>query len=135
VPIETTAMSPIASAAVSLFCMGEKRYMGEGANLYLHQQTGYPTLQDKTVGASIRKFELNNEWYDDLLHGCITEDADRATLDYSSRDVVIDVEQATALGMVTGPFSDLRDARIWGMVMTVATPDQQGHAIAYPAYR
>ena len=135
VKIETAAMSQIASAAVALFCTGEKRYMGNGASLYLHQQSGYREVQEKTAAALTREYELGKAWYNGLLDTCITEGADRALLDYSSRDVVIDVEQAQALGMITDPFSDMRKVKTWGLVMNVVAPDKPSYGSPYPSFR
>lgn len=135
VPIETVAMSQIASAAVALYCAGDKRYMADGSGLYLHQQRGYHEIQDKTAAAVVREYELNNRWYDGLLHACTNEDAERDILDYSARDVVVDLDQATALGMVTSPMTDLGKAKIWGLVMNVTAPDSPHGGGGYPSYR
>ena len=135
VPVETAAMSQIASAAIALFCMGDRRYMGAGTSLYLHQQTSVYQMQDKTAAAQLREFELNNSWYNGLLDTCIAEGGDRAALDYSSRDVLIDVDQANTLGMVTGPVEEMRDAQIWGTVINVIAPDPRPPGSGYPSYR
>jgi len=131
VPIETAAMSSIGSAAVALFCMGEKRYMGEGTSIFLHQQTNYQEVQDKTIGALVRRFEVDNAWYDALLYDCIDEDTDRAMLDDTTYDLIIDAEQAKEMGMATHAIEDLRDTEVWGMVINVTGPDVTGRA-AYP---
>ncbi len=132
VPVETVAMSQIASAAVALYCAGEKRYMADGAALYLHQQRGYEEIQVKTATAVVRELELSTRWYDDLLHACAREGVDRTMLDYSARDVVIDSEQATSLGMVTAPMKELAGAKTWGLAMNVTAPDSAHSGVGYP---
>lgn len=124
VPVETVAMSEIASAAVALFCAGEKRSMADGTALYLHQQRGYDEIQDKTAAAVLRSHRISTGWYRDLMHACIDTDADRLLVDYSARDVVIDKAQATDLGMVTTPMGDLTMAKVWGPVRNIVTPDK-----------
>jgi len=135
IPVETVAMSQIASAAVALYCAGEKRYMAEGSALYLHQQRGFEEIQVKTAGAVVRELELSTQWYDDLLRSCTDADADHAMLDYSSRDLVIDVEQAATLGMVTAPISELDHSTTWGTAINVVAPDDPKGIYHYPSYR
>lgn len=136
VPVETVAMSQIASAAVALYCAGEERYMANGSGLYLHQQRGYHEIQGKTAAAVVREYELNTRWYDELLHDCTAEDADRAMLDYSAHDVIINAEEAATLGMVTGTLDDLKDAKTWGMALNVVEPERPGAgAFTYPSFR
>ncbi len=134
VPIETVAMSQIASAAVALYCAGDTRYMANGAGLYLHQQTGYHEIQDKTAAAIVREYTLNKRWYDGILYACTHEHADHTMLDYSARDVVIDEDQATALGMTTGSIGDLAKGKIWGLAVNVTAPAPP-HQMSYPPYR
>ena len=137
VPVETVAMSQIASAAVALYCAGEKRYMADGAALYLHQQRGFEEIQVKTAGAVMRELELSTIWYDDLLRDCVDAGADPSVLDYSALDVVIDSEQARSLGMVTGEMPELDRATIWGGALNGTAPDaspSSGYPF-YPSYR
>ena len=136
VPVETVAMSEIASAAVALYCAGEKRAMADGSTLYLHQQRGFSEIQDKTAAAVVRGHRLSSRWYEDLIHACTEDDSDRSLLDYSSRDVVIDKSQATELGMVTTKMSDLSMKKTWGPVTNVVAPAKSGSfGYPYPSYR
>ena len=132
VKIETVAMSQIASAAVALYCAGDERYMAKGSGLYLHQQRGFEEIQDKTAAAVMREYELDKEWYDGLLASCADEDADRTVLDYSARDVVIDVDQATALGMATAPMPELDPKKTWGLAVNVIAPESPHGMGGYP---
>ncbi len=134
VPVHTVAMSSLASAAVALFCMGEKRYIGDGASLYLHQQRGYRDFTEKTAAAISRDYALNNAWYNSVLEQCIGRDADFAVLDYSSRDVVIDKHQAITLGMMTNPFAELRKIKIRPPAMNVVAPDRSSMTTGYPRH-
>ncbi len=136
VPVETVAMSQLASAAVGLFCAGEKRYMPSGSGLYLHQQRGYHQIEDKTAAAIAREYEMSDKFYNELLRNCTNGEGDLSVLDYSSRDTVIDAEQAVALGMVTGPMSELNTGKTWGMAMNIVAADKTpGMGMVYPAYR
>lgn len=136
VPVETVAMSQLASAAVGLYCVGKKRYMPDGSGLYLHQQSGYYQIEDKNAAAVARENEMSNRFYDDLLRDCTSGEADLSALDYSARDVVIDAEQAVALGMVTGPMSELNAGKIWGVAMNVLNPEKSpGMGMGFPSYR
>jgi len=121
VPVETVAMSHIASAAIALYCAGEDRYMADGATLYLHQQRGFAEIQEKTAAAMLRSHRLSSHWYEDLIRNCTKSDADRALLDYSSRDVVIDKKQATELGMTTAAMTDMPKGEIWGPAINVTS--------------
>jgi|GEM_PF-2527766 len=133
VPVETVAMSYIASAAVALYCAGEKRYMARGAALHLHQQTVMQRIMDKTADAALRSYALTSGWYDGVVRDCTADDADMSVLDYKTRDAVIDVEQATTLGMVTGKMADLQGVETWGMAINVIGSDQP-HPGMYPGY-
>jgi len=133
VPVETVAMSEIASAAVALYCAGEKRAMANGATLYLHQQWSFREIQDKTAAAVVREHRLSSRWYEDLIHACTDADSDRSLLDYSSRDVVIDKSQATELGMVTAKMGDLSMKKTWGPVINVVSPAKSMMSFGYPS--
>ncbi len=135
IPVETVAMSQIASAAVALYCAGQERYMAEGSALYLHQQRGFEEIQLKTAGAVVRELELSTEWYDDVLRGCAEEGIDPATLDYSVRDLVIDTEQAAKIGMATASMDALDHESVWGTPLTVIAPEDSISMYPYPVRR
>lgn len=135
VPVETVAMSHIASAAVALYCAGEDRYMADGSTLYLHQQRSFAEIQDKTAAAMVRSHRLSSHWYEDLVRACTDADADRALLDYSARDVVIDKKQATELGMVTAAMKDMPKGKVWGRAINVIAPSRMmSFGRPYPAH-
>lgn len=117
--IDTVAMSEVSSAAVALFCSGDRRYIGEGASIYLHQLTRFAELSRKTAAALSQEDDIVQGWYDGVLHSCVTPGTDLDELDYSNRDVVIDAENALRLGIANAPFNDLKNIRPFGRATNI----------------
>ena len=99
VEIATVAAGPVDSAAIILFCMGDRRYAAPGSSFLFHPMRSLFTSQDmRNQEAMQRSIDATTGWIEAINEDCFG--GAPGTWDLERRDFRVLVDEAREVGMV-----------------------------------